>query len=102
MAIRIQRQVGGNLADVLLTTMGTMRERAYLRRQVRALSAEGRLSAYILVALPIVVGAWFFFSDPKYMSLLFTTVPGLIMFVGSVTLVVLGAFWMRKLINIEV
>jgi Flp pilus assembly protein TadB len=102
MAIRIQREVGGNLAEVLLTTMGTMRERAFLRRQVKALSAEGRLSAYILIALPLLVGAWFFYSDPKYMRLLYTTVPGLIMFVGSAVLIVLGAFWMRKLINIEV
>ena len=102
MTIRIQREVGGNLAEVLLTTMGTMRERAFLRRQVRALSAEGRLSAIILIALPILVGAWFFYSDPKYMRLLYTTVPGLIMFIGSAVLVVLGALWMRKLINIEV
>ena len=102
MAIRIQRQVGGNLAEVLLTTMGTLRERAFLRRQVRALSAEGRLSAYILIALPILVGAWFFYSDPKYMRILYTTVPGLIMFVGSAALVVLGGFWMRRLIDIEV
>jgi Flp pilus assembly protein TadB len=102
MAIRIQREVGGNLAEVLLTTMGTMRERAFLRRQVRALSAEGRLSAYILIALPILVGAWFFYSDPKYMRPLYTTVPGVIMFVGAGVLIVLGALWMRKLINIEV
>jgi Flp pilus assembly protein TadB len=102
MAIRIQREVGGNLAEVLLTTMGTMRERAFLRRQVRALSAEGRLSAYILVALPILTGAWFFYSDPKYMRLLYTTIPGLIMFIGSGLFIVLGALWMRKLINIEV
>jgi tight adherence protein B len=102
MAIRIQREVGGNLAEVLLTTAGTMRERAFLRRQVRALSAEGRLSAYILIALPVFVGVWFFYSDPKYMRLLYTTVPGLVMFVGSAVLVVLGALWMRKLIDIEV
>jgi tight adherence protein B len=102
MAIRIQREVGGNLAEVLLTTMGTMRERAFLRRQVRALSAEGRLSAYILVALPILTGAWFFYSDPKYMRLLYTTIPGLIMFIGSGLFIVLGALWMRKLIDIEV
>ena len=102
MAIRIQREVGGNLAEVLLTTVGTMRERGFLRRQVKALSAEGRLSAYILIALPILVGAWFFYSDPAYMRPLYTTVPGLIMFVGSAVLVVVGAFWMRKLINIEV
>ena len=102
MAIRIQREVGGNLAEVLLTTMATMRERAFLRRQVRALSAEGRLSAYILIALPVCVGAWFFYSDSKYMRVLYTTVPGLLMFAGSAVLVVVGALWMRKLINIEV
>jgi tight adherence protein B len=102
MAIRIQREVGGNLAEVLRTTVATMRERAFLRRQVKALSAEGRLSSYILIALPLLVGAWFFYVDPKYMSLLYTTVPGLAMFLGSGLLMVAGVFWMRKLINIEV
>jgi Flp pilus assembly protein TadB len=102
MAIRIQREVGGNLAEVLRTTVATMRERAFLRRQVSALSAEGRLSAYVLVALPVVMGAWFFYSDPSYMRPLYTTLIGLVMLVGSAALVVVGAFWMRKLIKIEV
>ena len=53
MAIRIQREVGGNLAETLKTTATTLREREALQRQVRTLSAEGRLSAYILIALPI-------------------------------------------------
>jgi Flp pilus assembly protein TadB len=101
MAIRIQREVGGNLAEVLRTTVGAMRERAFLRRQVHALSAEGRLSGYILVVLPILIGGWFFFSDPSYMRPLYTLV-GLIMLVGSAVLVVVGALWMRKLIKIEV
>ncbi len=52
MAVRIQREVGGNLAELLLTVAATLREREYLRRQVKALSAEGRFSAYILLALP--------------------------------------------------
>jgi len=69
---------------------------------VHALSAEGRLSAIILIALPVLVGAWFFYSDPKYMRLLYTTIPGLIMFVGAALLIVVGAIWMRKLINFEV
>ena len=102
MAIRIQREVGGNLAEVLRTTVATMRERAYLRRQVSALSAEGRLSAYVLIAMPIIVGAWFFYSDPDYMRPLYTTLAGLVMFVGGAVLVVVGALWMRKLIKIEV
>jgi len=102
MAIRIQREVGGNLAEVLRTTVGTMRERAFLRRQVSSLSAEGRLSAYVLVALPVLVGGWFFYSDPSYMRPLYTSLIGLVMLVGSVALVVVGALWMRKLIKIEV
>jgi tight adherence protein B len=102
MAVRIQRDVGGNLAEVLQNSVGTMRERAFLRRQVRALSAEGRMSAYILLVLPFMVGAWFFYMDPKYMSLLYTTVPGLLMLAGSVVLIGVGLLWMRKLIDIEV
>ena len=102
MAIRIQREVGGNLAEVLRTTVGTMRERAYIRRQVRALSAEGRLSAYIVVGLPVLVGAWFFYSSPAYMRPLYTTSAGVLMLGGAVAGVVLGSLWMRKLINVEV
>ncbi len=60
MAIRIQRQVGGNLADTLKTTAQTLRERESLHRQVQTLSAEGRLSAYILIALPI--GMFFYMT----------------------------------------
>src|ERR1035438_5512884 len=57
-AIRIQREVGCTLAEVLAGTVETMRDRASLYRHVRALSAEGKLSAYILVALPLGVGGW--------------------------------------------
>jgi Flp pilus assembly protein TadB len=102
MAIRIQRSVGGNLAEVLRNTIATMRERAFLRRHVKALSAEGRLSAYILVALPILLGAWLFYSSPSYMRLLYTTPFGLIMLFGAAALVVVGSFWMRVLIKVEV
>ena len=102
MAIRIQRETGGNLAEVLRNTVATMRERAFLRRQVRTLSAEGRLSAYILIALPILVGGWLFFSDPGYMRPLYVTFPGLTMLIGAVVLVIIGAIWMRRLIKVEV
>jgi Flp pilus assembly protein TadB len=102
MTIRIQRETGGNLAEVLRNTVGTMRERGFLRRQVRTLSAEGRLSAYVLITLPVLIGAWMFYANPTYMSLLYTTVYGLVMLVGSVLLVIVGAFWMRNLIRLEV
>jgi Flp pilus assembly protein TadB len=102
MAIRIQRGVGGNLGEVLLTIANTIRERAYLRRQVRALSAEGRLSGYVLVAMPILVGTWLFISSSEYMRPLYTTPVGLLMLIGAGALVVIGAFWMRQMIKVEV
>ncbi len=102
MAIRIQREVGGNLAEVLGTTVGTMRERAYLHRHVRALSAEGRLSAYILIALPILAGGWLLVSDRTYMCPLYTTGFGLLMLVGAAVLFVIGTAWMRVVVKVEV
>jgi Flp pilus assembly protein TadB len=101
MAIRIQREVGGNLAEVLGTTAETMRERAYLQRHVRALSAEGRLSAYILTALPILIGCWLLLRDQSYMRPLYTTTVGLIMLGAAAALFVIGAVWMRILIKVE-
>ena len=65
MAIRIQRSVGGNLAEVLTTTVRTLRERAATRRLVRSLSAEGRLSAYILIGLPIMVSGLLMLSGAR-------------------------------------
>jgi tight adherence protein B len=102
MAVRIQRETGGNLAEVLRNTVATMRERAFLRRQVRTLSAEGRLSAYILLGLPVVVGGWLFYSNPSYMRPLYTTFFGISMLVTAGVLFIAGAFWMRNLINIKV
>ncbi|HXP20683.1 MAG TPA: type II secretion system F family protein [Streptosporangiaceae bacterium] len=102
MAIRIQRETGGNLAEVIRNTVATMRERAYLRRQVRSLSAEGRLSAYVLLALPVFVGGWLLYSSPNYMRPLYSTGFGVLMLVVAGALIVVGAFWMRKLINVEV
>lgn len=101
MAIRIQRAVGGNLVEVLRNTVGLMRERSALRRHVRALSAEGRLSAYVLIALPIALGAWLFFSRDSYMRPLYTTPLGLAMTIGAVALMVLGTVWMRNVIKVE-
>lgn len=101
MVIRIQREVGGRLAEVLTTTVGTMRERSHLRNQVRALSAEGRLSAYILVALPVLVGMWMFITDRPYMQLLYTSAIGIVMLFGAVVLIGVGALWMRKVIKVE-
>jgi Flp pilus assembly protein TadB len=101
MAVRIQRGMGGNLAEVLTTTVNTIRERGYLRRQVHALSAEGRLSAYILIALPIGVGAFLFVTRPTYMRPLYTTHVGELMLAGAALLMVIGTLLMRQMIKVE-
>ncbi len=102
MAIRIQREVGGNLADTLRTTAATLREREMLKRHVRALSAEGRLSAYILVALPVGILLFSMYSNYDYVSLLWTTLPGLVMSVMGLLAMLFGIWWMRKTVTIEV
>jgi tight adherence protein B len=101
-AIRIQRSVGGNLVEVLRTTGDTMRERASVRRHVRALSSEGRLSAYILIALPILVGSFLFVIRDDYMRPLYTTPLGLTMMTIGVGLVAVGSVWMRNVVKVEV
>jgi tight adherence protein B len=102
MAVRIQREVGGNLAEVLSTNVATMRERESLRRHVRALSAEGRLSAYILVPLPFVIMIIMLGLRRAFIMPLFTTVPGILMLVLVAVLEVVGGLWMAKLTKVEV
>ena len=79
MAIRIQREVGGNLAEVLTTVAATLRERERLRRQVQVLSAEGRLSAWILGGLPIVFALYLLLVRPDYLLPMVQNVLGWIM-----------------------
>jgi tight adherence protein B len=102
MAIRVQREVGGNLSEVLGTVAATIRERARLHRQIRALTAEGRLSALILILLPIGITGLLSLMNPQYLAPLFTTGLGRVMFASAVILVALGTLWMRKLIKVEV
>jgi Flp pilus assembly protein TadB/Mg-chelatase subunit ChlD len=102
MAIRIQQHTGGNLSEVLQTTSATIRERAAMARRVKALSAEGRLSAYILIALPILLFAFLFLTRRPYVSLLWTTPPGLAMSALGLVLMVAGWFWMRAMCKVEI
>jgi len=102
MAIRIQREVGGNLAETLRTTAKTLREREELRRHVRALSAEGRLSAYILIALPIGIFLYTMQTNRAYVELLWTTTLGIAMIVAGVISLGIGVFWMRKVVDVQV
>jgi tight adherence protein B len=101
-AVRVQREVGGNLAEVLETTVATMRERDSLRRHVRALSAEGRLSAYVLVAMPFALAAFMFFLRREYLRPLYTHPLGILMLAAGGFLVLAGSFWMSRMVKIKV
>jgi len=102
MAIRIQREVGGNLAELMLSVAATLRERDYLRRQVKSLSAEGRFSAYILLGLPPLVMLYEYFTNKHYLMPLFTTSLGYLMVAGMVILMSVGGFMMKRMIKLEV
>lgn len=102
LAVNIQRDVGGNLAEVLDTVADTLREREVIRRQVKVLSAEGRLSMYILAGLPVLVALYISRVNPGYLNLLFSTAPGRVMLISGVTLLALGIFWMQRIVKIDV
>lgn len=102
MAIKLQREVGGTLSEVLQTTADTMREREQLRRSVRALSAEGRLSATILLAMPLVIGSWMFLFRRAYVRPLLTEPLGMVMLGAGGLLMIAGTLWLRRVIRVEV
>jgi tight adherence protein B len=102
MAIRLQRQVGGNLAEVLNTVSQTIRDRYTLKRQIRALSAEGRLSSLILSVLPVLLFAALLAFNPLFLRPLYTTGIGIMLMAGSAVLMIIGVFWLKKLTEIKV
>jgi tight adherence protein B len=102
MAIRTSREVGGNLAEVLQITAVTMRERSQLRQQVKVLSAEGRLSAKVLIGLPIVTGIYLLFFKKGYLDPLVHTGIGIALLAGGIVLLGVGTFWLSRLVKIEV
>jgi tight adherence protein B len=101
-AMNIQRQVGGNLAELLETVAETLRGREQVRRQISALSAEGRLSAIILISLPFLILGFLLLTNPAYLAPLFTNLVGWIMLGLVAVLMVIGVFWIRRMIAIDV
>jgi tight adherence protein B len=102
MAIGIQREVGGNLAELLDTVAETMIQRERLRREVRSLTAEGRVSAFILGLMPVGLGLMMFAVNRDYISKLFNTGIGQGMLAGSSVLAIFGFIWMKKIVEIEI
>ncbi|GAB3266010.1 type II secretion system F family protein [Nocardioides dilutus] len=102
MAIKIQRQVGGNLAELLDTVAATMREREYVRRQVAALAAEGKLSAWVLGGLPPLFMLYLLLTNRDYVIVMFQEPLGWAMLAGAATILTIGVFWMSRLVKVEV
>jgi tight adherence protein B len=102
LAIRIQREVGGNLAELLQTVAETMVERSRLRGEVKALTAEGRISGIIMGLLPVGLGLFMFTASPGYINDLFSSLAGWTMVIGSVVMAAAGFAWIQKIIKIEV
>ena len=100
-AILVQREVGGNLAEILEKVAGTMRARFTIRRQVRVFTVQGRMSGYILAALPIVVGSFIFLINNEYMSVLFEHPIGKALLGFAAFLQFVGFLWIRKIVNVE-
>ncbi|MGY1702217.1 type II secretion system F family protein [Geodermatophilus sp. SYSU D00766] len=100
-AIAIQREVGGNLAEVLDTVATTIRERNAIRRQVKALSAEGRLSAWVLMALPGGIVAFLSVTNPAYVATFTESLSGWVMVAVSLGLLLVGGLWLRKTVRIR-
>ena len=102
LAIRIQREVGGNLAELLQTVAETMVQRSRLRGEVKALTAEGRISGIIMGLLPVGLGLFMFTASPGYINDLFSSLMGWAMVIGSVVMAAVGFAWIQKIIKIEV
>lgn len=98
-AIEIHREVGGDLAEVLDHVGETIRDRNQIRRQVKALSAEGRMSALVLLALPVLMFILLQFLNPGYAHIFTSTLPGYIMLGVAVVMLSLGALWLNRLIK---
>lgn len=100
-AVDIHREVGGNLSEVLDHVSETIRERNQIRRQVATLSSEGRISANVLMALPIGIALILSVLSPGYLSIFVTTPIGLVLVGVSVVLFAVGAVWMRAITRIK-
>jgi Flp pilus assembly protein TadB len=100
-AIAINQETGGNLAEVLDQVGRTIRERNQIRRQVRALSAEGRLSGIILVALPIGVFTFLAITQPGYFVPFFETLAGIIALIVAGLLLIVGTIWIALVVRVK-
>jgi tight adherence protein B len=101
-SVLVQRETGGNLAEILDQIGKVVRSRFRLGRRIRSLSAEGKMSAWVLAMVPVALAGLMSFTAPTYLPILFTDPLGHKMLYGAGTLGVIGVLWIRKIIRIEV
>ena len=101
-AVLLQRETGGNLSELLDNLSMLIRQRFKLLGKIRVLAAEGKLSAYILIALPFATAAMIFLVNPKFMSVLWTDPAGLNVIFAAIVMMILGSFWMWRIVKIRV
>ncbi len=101
-AINIQHEVGGNLSEILDTIAETIRERVRIKGQIRALTAQQRLSGNVVALLPIVLGTFLFVFNPSYLAKMFTETCGIIMLITGGIMIFIGYLAIRRITDIEV
>jgi tight adherence protein B len=101
MAVNIQRTVGGSLAEILDMVADTVRQRQQFTRKVKALTAQGRMSAYVLLAMPFVMGLAISAFNRTYISILFTSTMGKVLIGGALVSMTIGGFVIRKIVSFK-
>jgi tight adherence protein B len=101
-AVLIQREVGGNLAEILDNISHTIRERFRIQREIRTRTAQGRMTGYLLAGLPIIMGILFYFLNREYIMTLFTDPLGVFFLGAALILQVIGFLWIRQVVDIDI
>ena len=101
-AILVQRDVGGNLAEILDKISYTIRERFMIQRQIRVYTAQGRMTGYLLAVLPIIMGVLIYMLNPEYMSILWEEQVGRLLIAAAFVLQIIGFVVIRRIVDIEV
>ena len=101
-AMSVQREVGGNLAEVLDAISFTIRERVRIKGEIKAMTAQGRITGYVITALPFALAGLVYMITPDFMGGLFTDPCGWVMIVVSMFMIGMGYFFINKIVSIEV
>lgn len=101
-AITIQRQVGGNLSEILETISNTIKERIHLQGEIKTMTAEGKFTATVISILPIAMAIIFYFINPTYIAILYQTQMGLLLIGAAAALEIIGVYLITKIVTINI